>query len=145
MGKSSMNPGCSVAMLDCRRVKKTKPNGQCFLAKRMNKDGILGYPIFQTNPNTPLFSQTHVAWPPNPLPSSSSSKPRSEPGVSSICDKAGWWTLQAATFIISLWIRMIPRELHKVKPPKRCSKMRSSPKAKSSPVFSSCFIRNKRI
>ena len=145
MGKSSMNPGCSVAMLDCRRVKKKKQNqmASVFLQNRWTKMGSWG--IFQTNPNTPLFSQTHVAWPPNPLPSSSSSKPRSEPGVSSICDKAGWWTLQAATFIIPLWIRMIPRELHKVKPPKRCSKMRSSPKAKSSPVFSSCFIRNKRI
>ena len=57
-----------------------------------NKDGILEeLPVcFQTTPyiKMPILSQTHIAWPPNPLPSSSSSKPRSEPGVSSICEAA---------------------------------------------------------
>ena len=59
MGKSSMKPGCSVAMLDCRRVKKKQNQmASVFFAKRMNM-GFWGTRFFRQTQMRP-FSARHM-------------------------------------------------------------------------------------
>ena len=66
MGKSSMNPGCSVAMLDCRRVKKNKTKWPVFSCKTDEQRWDFEVPDFSDKPKYAPFQPDTCCLAPKP-------------------------------------------------------------------------------